>query len=88
MDDFEVVVGKTDGAIGKGSEYGDPDKAVAKIRPQQGWYEHGDYDEDSAHGRGASLALMSLWAIFANVLANLKVAEAADYCGADDQPDD
>ena len=67
-------------------EHGDPDEAIAQVRPQQGWHHHGDNDQHASHGRRPGFLLMGLGAVFADVLADLEFAQPANYRRADDQP--
>ena len=45
---------------------------------------NGNHDQNAAHGGRAGFFLVILWAFFANVLADLKFAQAID----DERPDD
>ena len=67
------------------AKHRDPDEAVAQVGPQQSWDHDGDRDQQAAHGGRAGFFLMSLGAFFADVLADLKFAQAVDDERADDQ---
>ncbi len=66
-------------------EDGDPDEGIAEIGPEQRGDEDCDGDQQAAHGRRAGFFLMGLRAFFADVLADLKVAQALNYDRADDE---
>ena len=64
---------------------GDPDKAIAQVGPQQRGDDDGNRNQQAAHGGRACFFLMSLGAFFADVLADLKFAQAVDDHRTNDQ---
>ena len=80
--DFGVVVDETDSAVGQQREDRDPHIGVAQVRPEQRGNHDGDNDQHAAHGGGAGFLLVRLGSIFADVLADLKLAQLADQPGA------
>ena len=42
LDDFDVVIGKTNGAEGQGGTHHQPDEGIAEIAPQQCGQQDGD----------------------------------------------
>src|SRR5437868_2616703 len=85
MNDFEVVIGKTDCTERNRGKHGDPHKRIAEVRPEQRRHQDGDRDQQSAHGRRARFFLMSLRTFFAYVLPNLEIAQALNHDRPDDQ---
>src|SRR6478672_685389 len=85
MHDFYVVVGKPDCRKRAGGKYGDPYKAIRQVSPKQGRNHNRDGDEQAAHGRRTGLFLVSLRALLANVLTDLKLAQGADHQWDEDQ---
>ena len=85
MHHLGVVVGESDGRERAGGKHGNPHEAIAQIGPQQRGNDDRDDDQQSAHGRRAGFFLMSLRAFFANVLSDLKFAQAADDQRTHDQ---
>ena len=85
MRDLCVVVGESYSGVGAGGEYGDPDEAVAEVGPEQRGDDDRDDDEQSAHGGRAGFFLMRLRAFFADVLADLEIAQAVDNERADNE---
>ena len=88
MDHLQIIVGETDGAEGQGREHGDPDEAVGQVSPQQRGNQHADDDQHAAHGGRAGFLLVGLWAVLANVLADLEFAQAMNDRRSDDQSDE
>ena len=84
LSDLQVVVDKTDQAEAHHGENHDPDVDVAEVRPQQCGHQTGDENEHAAHGGRARLELVPLRAVFADVLADLELAEPSDQPGAKD----
>jgi len=80
-----VVVGESDGRVGDGGEYGDPDEAITQIGPEQCGDDNGNNDQQASHGGRAGFLLMSFWGSFANVLADLEITQAADDERSDNQ---
>src|ERR1035438_6740411 len=80
-----VIVGECESRERAGGEHGNPHEAVAQVRPQQGGNDDRNHDQQSAHGGRAGFFLMRLRTLFANVLSDLEVAEAADDQRAHDQ---
>ena len=80
-----VIVGESDGGEGAGGEYGNPDEAVAQVRPQQRRNDNRDDDQQSAHGGRARFFLVSLGTLFANVLPDLEFAQTVDDQRTHDQ---
>src|SRR5271167_1996377 len=85
MNDFKVIIGKTDRTEGQRGKHGDPDERIAQVRPEQCRHQNGDGDQQTAHGRRTRLFLMSLRPFFADVLPDLKIAQALNHDGPDDQ---
>src|ERR1017187_1705188 len=85
MDDLQVIVGETDGREGERGEHGDPDKRIAQIGPEQGRHQNCDRDQQATHGGSAGFFLVCLRSLFADVLANLKIAQSLNYDGTYDQ---
>ena len=85
MNDFKVVIGKTDRAEGHRGKHGDPYKRIAQVRPEQRRHQDGDGDQQTTHGRRARFFLMSLRTLFANVLPNLEIAQALNHDRPNDQ---
>src|SRR5258708_23000194 len=83
--DFEIVVGKTNGAEHERGKHGAPDKGIAQVRPQKRRHDDADGDKQSAHGGRPGFFLMRLRTFLADVLADLKFAQAADDDRADDE---
>ena len=88
MNDLQVVVGETYGAVGQRRDDSDPDETVAEISPEQGRNQGGDDNEHSAHGGSTRLALMGLGTVFAYVLADLEIAQTAHDGRPDDKTDE
>jgi len=84
MRHFCVVVGESDGRIGTDGKNGDPDEAIAEIRPQQRGNDDGDHDQQAAHRGRTGFLLMRLGTFFADVLADLEITQSPD----DEWPDD
>ena len=80
-----VVVGKSDGRKGTRREHRDPDETVAEVGPQQRGNDDGNHDEQAAHGGRAGFFLVSFGSFFADVLPDLKIAEATDNERTHDQ---
>ena len=59
-------------------------KRIAQVGPQQRRHDDRDGDQHPAHGGRAGFFLVGLRAFFADVLADLKFAQAVD----DQRPDD
>src|ERR1017187_5900013 len=55
---------------------------MPEIGPEQRGHHDADDDEDATHGRRARFFLVGLWAILADVLADLKFAQLADQPGS------
>ncbi len=75
MHNFDVVVGKTDGAKGTVENTAIHTKRIAQVRPKQSRHDNRDGDQQAAHGRRARFFLMSLRTFFADVLPDLKFAQ-------------
>ena len=86
--DLRVVVRETDGGKGHRGEHHEPDEGVREIAPQQRGNEDGDADEHAAHGGRAALLLVALRTFFADVLADLKLAQAINDIWPDEQADE
>src|SRR5208283_57448 len=82
---FKVVVSKADRGKGQRGKHGDPNERIAQVRPEQGWHQDGDGDQQAAHGRCARLFLVSLRSLFADVLPDLEIAEALNHDRSHDQ---
>jgi hypothetical protein len=85
MRDFRVVVGESDGRVSADGKYGDPDETVAEVSPEERGNNDRDDDQQAAHGRRAGFFLVGLGSLFADVLSDLEVAQAADDERAHDQ---
>ena len=85
MNDFEIIVGKSDGREGERGEDGDPDERIAEVGPEQCGHENRDGDQQAAHGRSAGFFLVRLRTLFADVLADLKIAQTLNHDRPDDQ---
>ena len=72
MNDFDVVIGKPDGAECGERKDCQPNEAIAEVGPEQRGDHNRDDNQQPAHGRRPGFFLMSFWALFADVLANLK----------------
>ncbi len=76
--DLGIIVHKADRAIGQQRQHRDPDIGVAQVRPQQrGDHDRND-DQHAAHGGRAGFLLVRLGSFFANVLADLELAQLGD----------
>src|ERR1700722_7825438 len=85
MNNFKIIVGKTDGAECQRGENGNPDKRVAQIGPEQSGHQNRDGNQQTAHGRRARLFLVSLRTFFADVLPDLKIAQPPNHDGPNDE---
>src|SRR5229473_1714877 len=85
MNNFKVVVGKTDRGEGHRGKHGDPDERIAQVRPEQCRHQNGDGDQQAAHGRSARFFLMRLRSLFADVLPDLEIAQAGNHDRPNDQ---
>src|ERR1035441_7564981 len=79
MNNFKVVVGKTDRTEGQRGKHRDPDERIAQVCPEQCRHQDGDGDQQAAHGRRARLFLMGLRTFLAYVLPDLKIAQAPNH---------
>src|SRR5215469_3438791 len=86
MDGFQIVIGKADSCKGTRRENCDPDKPVSEIRPQNRGHNDSNCDQQPPHGWRACFSLVRLGPLVADVLADLKFAEAIDYQWPDNQP--
>ena len=59
-----------------------PDEGIGQVAPQQRGQKDGDADEHAAHGGRAGLLLVVLGAVFADVLADLKLAQLLNHVRA------
>src|SRR5258708_2437704 len=85
MNDFKVVIGKTDRAKRHRGKHSDPHKRIAQVRPEQRRHQDRDGDQQAAHGRRASFLLVSLRTLFAYVLPNLEIAQPPNHDRPNDQ---
>ena len=85
MDDLDVIIDKADGAEDQCGTHHQPDEEIGKIAPQQRGQQDGDTDEYATHGWGAGLLLVVLRTIFADVLADLKLAQLLNHERPDEQ---
>src|SRR6266849_2752563 len=85
MNNFKVVVGKTDRGEGHRGKHGDPDERIAQVRPEQCRHQNGDGDQQAAPGRSARFFLMRLRSLFADVLPDLEIAQAGNHDRPNDQ---
>jgi len=85
MNDFKVVVGKTDRTERQRGKHGDPDKRIAQVGPEQCRHQDGNGNQQAAHRRRARFFLMSLRPFFANVLPDLEIAQAPNHDRPNDQ---
>src|SRR6185312_3958161 len=81
-----IIVGKSDCRESASGKNRNPDKAVRQIGPKQCRHNDGDNDEQAAHGRRSRFFLVCFGALFANVLADLKFAQAINDQRADNEP--
>lgn len=82
---FDVVVYESDGAEGERRENSDPDERIGKIGPEQRGQNDCDEDEHAAHSGRAGFLLVRLRTFFADVLADLELAQLLDDEGTDDE---
>ena len=87
MHHLDVVVGKTDGAEGQRGKDRDPDKGIGGIGPQHRGQQNGDDDEHAAHGGRAGFFQVRLRPVFADVLADLELAQLLNHLGPDEERD-
>src|SRR5712692_3546242 len=85
MNNFKVVVRKTDRGEGHRGKHGDPDERIAQVRPEQCRHQNRDGDQQAAHGWRARLFLMRLRSLFADVLPDLEIAQAGNHDRPNDQ---
>src|SRR6202790_4353475 len=85
MNDLKVVIGKTDRPEGHRRKHRNPDKRIAQVRPQQRRHQDRDRDQQTTHGRRTRFFLMSLGALFADVLPDLKIAQPLNNDRSNDQ---
>ena len=85
LDDLDVVIGKPDRAEGQRREHDQPYERVGEIAPQQGGQQNSDTDKYAAHGWRAGFFLVIFGAVFADVLANLELAQLFNDEGPDQQ---
>ena len=83
--DLGVIVEESDPAEADQRGERDPDIGIAQIRPQQRGDHDRDDDQHPAHRGRTRLLLMRFRALFANILADLKLPQPADQPWA--QPD-
>ena len=73
-----IVIDPADGAKTEGHHQHRPDKAIAKVGPQQRCDQHRDQHQRAAHGRRAGLGEVRFWTVIAHRLAYLVGGELAD----------
>ncbi len=83
-DHLDVVVGKADSSESQSGEDDDPDKGIGRVGPQHRRQQNGDDDEHSAHGGRAGFLQVRLRPVFANVLADLELAQLLNHVRADE----
>src|ERR1700722_1387847 len=83
LNDFDVIIGKANRAESEHGAHDQPDERFGKIAPQQCGQKDGDAYEHSAHGWRAGLLLVVFGTVFADVLADLKLAQLLN----DERPD-
>src|SRR5580698_9109261 len=83
--DLDVVVGEAHGAESQRRDHRNPDEGISEIGPEQRGQHDGDHDKHAAHGGRAGFLLVRLRAFFADVLADLKLAQLLNDVGADKQ---
>ena len=88
LDDFDVVIGKTNRAEGQRGKHHQPDEGIGKVAPQQCRQEDSNTDEHAAHGWSAGLFLVALGTVLANVLADLKLTQLLNDERPDEQSDE
>ena len=76
-DNFAVIVGEANGPVGQQRKQRQPEKAVGQIGPQQRRHHNAHQDQHAAHGGGAGFVAV-VGAFLADVLAHLKLFQAAD----------
>src|SRR5215472_6139518 len=86
VDDLDVVVGKANGSKSRGGKDRQPDIGVRQIGPQQRGNDDGYNNQNPAHGGRAGFFLVRAGTFFADVLADLELAQLADDGRPDDQP--
>src|SRR5262249_29582587 len=82
---LDIVVGEADGSEGTRCQDRQPHKYIAQIRPQESRHHDGDGNQQPAHGGRACFLLMGFRPFFADILADLEVAQPIDYKRAYDQ---
>src|ERR1022692_786526 len=85
MNHLQIVVGEADGGEGDCRKDDDPNEGIRQIRPKQSGHQDCNRDQQSTHGGSAGLFLMRLRAFFANVLADLKLAQTLNHDRTDNQ---
>ena len=85
--DLGVIVRKPDGAKRHRREHHEPDEGIRQVAPQQRRNQDGDADQHAAHRGRAALLLVALRTFFADVLADLKLAQPINDKRPDQQAD-
>src|SRR5581483_10948370 len=85
--DFDVIVSETNGSKGQRRPHHQPHKRIRKISPQRRRQQNSNADEHPTHRGRACFFLVVLWPFFADVLANLELAQLFDDIWSDNERD-
>jgi hypothetical protein len=85
MRHLRIVIAETNGGKGTGRKDRDPYETIAEVGPEKRGHDNGNHDEQASHGWSARFFLVSFGAFLADVLANLKIAEASNYKGTNNE---
>src|ERR1700688_706748 len=85
MHNFDVVVTEADGGEGRRGQNGNPHESISQISPQQGWNHDGNGNQQAAHCGSPGFFLVGFGSLFADVLSDLKFAEAINDKRANDK---
>ena len=85
LGDFGVVVNEADNRKSRQGEERDQNEGIREISPEQRRNCRGQHDEHATHRRRSRFFLMGLGTFFADILANLKLAQLANQPRTKDQ---
>src|SRR2546430_9556184 len=85
MNNLSVVVGESNRGKCASGDYRNPHESIRQIGPQQGRNDDRNCNQQPTHRGCARFFLMGLRAFFANILADLELAQAIDNQRSDNQ---
>src|SRR2546430_6450528 len=85
MNNLSVVVGESNRGKCASGDYRNPHESIRQIGPQQGRNDDRNCNQQPTHRGCARFFLMGLRSFFANILADLELAQAIDNQRSDNQ---